>query len=82
MIKQIGNQNREPVEETEYELIAVDQHIIINEHGARQVDCPNPKEAVLKDRKTNRQELWAENDHYAGYVIEIGGVGFEFVREL
>jgi len=25
-------------------------------------------------------ELWTLNDHYAGYVIEIDGKGFEFVR--
>jgi hypothetical protein len=26
--------------------------------------------------------IWAKNDHYAGYVIEIEGVGYEFIRSL
>ena len=27
-------------------------------------------------------ELWQENDDFAGYVIDIGGIGYEFVRSL
>jgi hypothetical protein len=36
-------------------------------------------EVQLKDRNGNL-ELWVLNDHYAGYVIEIDGKGYEFVR--
>lgn len=25
-------------------------------------------------------ELWVKNDGFAGYTIEIGGIGYEFVR--
>ena len=28
------------------------------------------------------RELWSQNDSYAGYVIEIDGMGYEFVRSL
>lgn len=35
--------------------------------------------ALLED-ETGKREQWQMNDHYAGYVIEISGVGYEFVR--
>lgn len=38
--------------------------------------------AILEDRETGQVEYWAPNDHYAGYVIEIGGIGHEFVRTI
>ncbi len=37
-------------------------------------------EIVLEDNSGQR-ELWAENDHFAGYVVEVNGKGHEFVRE-
>jgi hypothetical protein len=37
------------------------------------------KEVILADRNGDH-ELWVLNDHYAGYVIEIDGKGYEFVR--
>ncbi len=39
-------------------------------------------EAVLEDRETGKAELWIANDDFAGYVIEIAGVGHEFARSL
>jgi len=27
-------------------------------------------------------ELWQANDDYAGFVVEINGVGYEFVSEI
>lgn len=35
--------------------------------------------ALLFDDKTGKCETWQENDHFAGYVIEINGIGYEFV---
>ncbi len=29
-----------------------------------------------------KRELWASNDHAAGFVLQIGRWGYEFVREL
>lgn len=34
---------------------------------------------VLKDTTSNKLELWVLNDTYAGYVIEINNLGYEFV---
>ena len=36
-------------------------------------------QVVLVD-EVGRCELWIANDNFAGYVIEIGGIGYEFVR--
>lgn len=38
----------------------------------------SPTEVVLKI--DGKFELWAKNDNFAGYVIEIDGKGYEFVR--
>lgn len=35
---------------------------------------------VLHDSIFGQFELWAKRDDYAGHVIEIDGVGYEFVR--
>ncbi len=40
----------------------------------------NKNEAVLRDKATGRLELWQRNNHHSGYVIEIQGIGYEFVR--
>lgn len=34
---------------------------------------------LLQDTSNDRFELWQKNDHFAGYVIEIDGVGYEFI---
>lgn len=41
---------------------------------------PN-KEVILRD-DNGKKELWIENDHFAGYVIEINHIGYEFVRTI
>lgn len=42
----------------------------------------NGKEVILKEISTLNFELWAENDNFTGYVVEIDGKGYEFVRSL
>lgn len=37
--------------------------------------------AILMNMETGITEVWTKNDHFAGYVIEINGIGYEFVRE-
>lgn len=37
-------------------------------------------EVILKDKETGEKEVWVENDDFAGYVIEIGGRGYEFTH--
>jgi hypothetical protein len=34
-------------------------------------------EAVLQT-SDGKRERWFKNDHYAGYVVEIDGIGYEF----
>lgn len=38
------------------------------------------REAILVDKETKGKELWTENDHASGHVIEIKDQGFEFAR--
>ena len=40
----------------------------------------NGQEALLNN--DGRGELWALNDDFAGYVIEINGKGYEFIRSI
>jgi hypothetical protein len=37
--------------------------------------------AILAD-EDGQLEVWAASDDYAGYVVEIGGIGHGFVRQL
>ena len=39
-------------------------------------------DAYLKEINIGKIELWTMNDHYSGYVIEIDGDGYEFVRSI
>lgn len=39
-------------------------------------------DAILLNTKTNIKELWVKRDDHAGYVIEINGIGYEFVRSI
>ena len=66
MIKQIGSQARERIEQTEYRCESFD---------------PSYDSTVLVD-SVGKRELWFKNDHYAGYTIEIEGIGYEFARSL
>ena len=70
-MKRIGSQTRERIEETEYVVDYIDP-----------VDQESYRDAFLVNTTTGKREKWTENDDYAGYVIEIDGVGFEFVTEL
>jgi hypothetical protein len=69
MITKRGSQNREPIEDTSYVILKT----------WPQVDLGH---VVLRDADTGRDELWVKRDDYAGYVIEINGRGYEFVRGL
>lgn len=60
MIKQIGSQNREKIEDTSYKIRAKRGKLVSLECGSH-------------------REVWAKNDHHAGYTLEIDGIGYEFV---
>jgi hypothetical protein len=62
----IGSQRRETLTEGGYTLRAYDA-----ETG----------QAILAE-EDGQLEVWAASDDYAGYVVEIGGTGHEFVRQL
>ncbi|KKL23891.1 hypothetical protein LCGC14_2420850 [marine sediment metagenome] len=51
------------------------------ESGYRLVSRPFEGEVILADPEGNR-ELWMANDHYAGYTIQVGRWGYEFVRGI
>jgi hypothetical protein len=38
-------------------------------------------ETILAD-EDGKLEVWVENNHYAGWVLEINGIGYEFVRSV
>ena len=38
--------------------------------------------AIVYDSTTDKYELLQKNDHFAGAVTEINGVGYEFVRSI
>ena len=65
MIKQIGSQARENINDTDYEVFT-------RWNGA----------VVLRDKKTGAKELWQANNHFAGYTIQIGRWGYEFIRSV
>jgi hypothetical protein len=66
VIRIIGSQRRERIEETEYRLEGFD---------------PSYDSTILVDA-TGKRELWFKNDHHAGYTIEIAGIGYEFARSI
>ena len=61
-----GSQIREKLEDSDMVLYA---HVS---------EC----EVILEDQQSRNIELWTKNDHFSGYVIEIDGAGYEFVRTL
>jgi hypothetical protein len=65
-MKKIGSQTRELLSESGYTL-----------HSKR-----GSGEVILTNIVDGKRELWAANNHYAGYVIEIDGMGYEFIRTL
>jgi len=66
MLKFNGSQVREPLTDSVY--------ILYRRLSAREV--------VLEWKNDRKRELWALNNDYAGYVVEINGQGYEFVRGL
>lgn len=63
-MKKRGSQIRENYKEAKYKLMSYSK---------------NDKNVILEDEDGQR-ELWTANDNFAGYVVEINGVGYEFVR--
>jgi hypothetical protein len=66
-MKTIGSQKRETIEEAGLTVVNYDTET---------------RELTVRDSGEGKLELWAENDHFAGYVIEYMGKGYEFVRPL
>jgi len=67
-MKTVGSQTRETLAENG------DYHII----GFR----ANKTIVILENLGDGNAELWFKNDHAAGYVLEINGVGYEFARSI
>lgn len=38
--------------------------------------------SVVLEDETGKRELWRCSDGFAGYVVTIGGIGYEFIRTL
>lgn len=66
-MKQVGSQIRDNIEDTEYIIDVIEG------------DKLTGRNALLLNAQENL-ELWTENDNFAGYVIVIDNVGYEFVR--
>ncbi len=79
-MKTRGSQNREHIEETEYKIKHIDEHIIVGVEGHYKGEWPERREAILEN--DGEQELWMENNDFAGYVLVIDGMGFEFIRSI
>ena len=63
-MRTIGSQTRETLQEANAQLVA-------------RIDDDT---VVIRDLGLKRLDVYAKRDDYAGYVIEIDGVGYEFVR--
>lgn len=68
-MEKIGSQIREKIEDTQYTIDVIEGDKITG-HNA------------LLLTADGKLELWTEKDDYAGYVIVIDGVGYEFVRTI
>ena len=79
-MKTIGSQKRELLKDTDYVVQFIDEHLVLSETGAQQLE--SGPEVVLLNQATGKEELWTKNDDFAEYVIEIDGIGYEFVRSL
>jgi hypothetical protein len=42
----------------------------------------NKDGSLIVQDESGKRELWAPNDDFAGYVLEVHGFGYEFVRSL
>lgn len=50
------------------------------ESGYRLTGRPYPGVVLLEDEEGKR-ELWGANDYHAGYTIQVGRWGYEFLRD-
>lgn len=66
IMKIIGSQRRETIFEAGYSVAKV----------------KSDNELILQEKETGKMELWAKNDHHAGYTVEFKGIGYEFIRSL
>jgi hypothetical protein len=39
-------------------------------------------EGIILEEADGKRELWVERDDFAGYVVDVNGVGYEFVRDV
>jgi len=69
-MEKIGSQMRDKIRDTEYLVDVIEGNKLTG------------RDAILLNTMCNKLELWTENNNAAGYVIEIEGVGYEFVRSL
>lgn len=76
----MNSQTRERIEDTNYEIKFRDEHLVLTATGVQGIE--DGPDAVLLNKETGISELWTMRDDFAGYVIEIGGIGYEFVRSL
>lgn len=60
MVRKLGSQIREKIEDTAYTVRRKAGRLVSLEAGTH-------------------REVWAKNDHHAGYTLEIDGVGYEFI---
>lgn len=68
-MKKIGSQIRENIEDTEYTIDVIEGDELTGRNAF----------LLTADGK---YELWTEKDDFAGYVIVIDGMGYEFVRTI
>ena len=66
MITKRGSQTREPIGATTFKVVGFTKY----------------NEAILEDEEGGGFELWSPSDDFAGYVIEIAGLGYEFVTSI
>ncbi len=66
-MKTFGSQNRETLQEAAFELVKLSGR-------------NPPRTGILRDKVGGGLEVWLEADDHSGYVVEIDGEGFEFVR--
>ncbi len=66
-MKTVGSQIREDITKD-------DTYTLVEDHDN------NDGEIIVFNKVTQKQEIWIENDQYAGYVLVVNGIGYEFVR--
>jgi hypothetical protein len=69
-MEKVGSQIRENIEDTGYTIDVIEG------------DELTGRNVLLVTADNNKLELWTENNDFAGYVIVIDGIGYEFVRTI